>query len=604
MNALAGKNEATRGPYSSLETTIDDGVDGAPPKTVDGLPDLLSPPYTGEQRKSSRSIAVFSLLNTILGGGILSLPYAFMKSGALIGIFFMTSSVFISTFSLQLLCKCARKTGSRTYSDVMRKTMGVNTPEVVDVLMFLLLKLVLIAFCVLVKSISGDLAEYIFLLPDQVLGNPSRNKITTCIFTFFVLPLMTLEDLYALRYASYVGMASVCLLTAVLVFKASQVPSEALTTEGRLYPAVPEDLLTAVPIMLIAFLCQFNAVEIFCVLKEPTKEAVDSVMRVTITFSGCVFAIFGIAGYVLAFDACSDNILNNFSPRDPSLVVARSGLVFTLICQLPMVGIPCRNLTILVYGHLKRLLQNRRSRSASILSREQMETIGKSTSFSTQQSPGGFLDSPMFGGDGSAGSSPLFRWLTNSADQQPSSAATTLLAGEQRSMSSGAASVTASTLALHVAENRSTRPKPRLSLAGKRALNRQRSLSMQGLDPEETQSRTSRVLCACMLVVTTLVMGELLPGVSIIWTIAGSSVSLLLAFILPSLAYIMLWRIANEGGLEEREDGGVEAFQWKKPSFWKEVWHSDRDLVYASLLFVASIMTAPVCTYWSIHNLK
>ena len=50
MNALAGKNEATRGPYSSLETTIDDSVDGAPPKTVDGLPDLLSPPYTGEQR--------------------------------------------------------------------------------------------------------------------------------------------------------------------------------------------------------------------------------------------------------------------------------------------------------------------------------------------------------------------------------------------------------------------------------------------------------------------------------------------------------------------------------------------------------------------------
>ena len=292
--------------------------------------------------------------------------------------------------------------------------MGVNTPEIVDALMFLLLKLVLVAFCVLVKSISGDLAEYIFLVPGQILGDPTRNKITTCIFTFFVLPLMTFEDLYALRYASYIGMVSVCLLTAVLVYKASQVSVEELSSEGRLFPAEPEDLLTAIPIMLIAFLCQFNAVEVFSVLKEPTKEAVDRVMRITISFSGCVFTTFGIAGYVLAFDACSDNILNNFSPRDPSLVVARAGLVFTLICQLPMIGVPCRNLTLLVFGHLKRLLQNRRSRSASILSREQMDTADTRTNCSTQQSPSPFLDSPLFGGDGSAGSSPLFRWLTNS----------------------------------------------------------------------------------------------------------------------------------------------------------------------------------------------
>jgi amino acid permease len=362
--------------------------------------------------------------------------------------------------------------------------------------------------------------------------------------------------------------------------------------------------------MLIAFLCQFNAVEIFSGLKEPTKERVDRVMRATITFSGSVFTIFGLAGYVLGFDACSDNILNNFSPRDPSLVVARSGLVFTLICQLPMIGVPCRNLTLLVYGHLKRLLQNRRSRSASILSREQMDTIAKSPSSPSLGTS--LFDSPLFGGDGSAGSSPITRWFTRSSstDNALSSAADTSLADQQRSLSTGAPTLTATSL--HVAAT-AHRPawqrRPSLSVAGKRALNRQRSLSMQGVDPEETSSQASRIICACMLVVTTLIMGELVPGVAVIWTIAGSSVSLLLAFILPSLAYIMLWRIANErdaeeAGLEAEGEGAQEAFQWRSPSFWREVWHSDRDLVYASLLFVFSALLAPVCTYWSIHNHK
>ena len=180
-----------------------------------------------------------------------------------------------------------------------------------------------------------------------------------------------------------------------------------------------------------------------------------------------------------------------------------------------------------------------------------MDTADTRTNCSTQQSPSPFLDSPLFGGDGSAGSSPLFRWLTNSPQQQPSTATTLLLNEGQRSMSTGSASLTASALSSHV----SNKPKPRLSLAGKMALNRQRSLSMQGLDLEETHSRISRILCACMLVVTTLVMGELCPGVSIIWTIAGSSISLLLAFILPSLAYIMLWRIANDEGLDEADGG-------------------------------------------------
>ena len=350
MSTLLGDKGISKGSYSSIELTTEQEDNKATLKTVDGMVDLLSPNFDGEQRKSSASVAVFSLLNTILGGGILSLPYAFMKSGALIGILFMGSSIFVSVFSLQLLCKCARKTGSKTYSDVMRKTMGVNTPEIVDALMFLLLKLVLVAFCVLVKSISGDLAEYIFLVPGQILGDPTRNKITTCIFTFFVLPLMTLKTLCpALRLCIVV---SVCLLTAVLVYKASQV-SEELSSEGRLFPAEPEDLLTAIPIML-AFCVNLTRRGLFRT-QGADEGGCGRGDAHHYLFSGGFHDLW-YCGYVLAFDA-SQIIYSIIFLQRSELSGGKGGISVHFNLSATHDRVSCRNLTLLVLGHLKRLPQ-------------------------------------------------------------------------------------------------------------------------------------------------------------------------------------------------------------------------------------------------------
>lgn len=559
----------------------------------DALPDSLMPSYGDPSRVGSEAVAIFSLLNTILGGGILSLPLAVCKTGAAGGFLFMVMSIIISIFSLQLLCTLARKTASRTYSEIMRRAIGKNMPEVVDVIMLLLLFLVLVAFCILVKSIASDVGEYFFLTPEQEYSDKSKYKFSISILCLFVFPLMTLENLYALRYASFLGMSSILLLLGVLLYKCTSniyADPDSLD-EARMWPAQSEDVLTAAPIMLIAFLCQFNAVEVYVTLAEPSSESINRVMSRTIKVSGLIFTAFGIAGYFIAFDATKDNILMNFSPRDTSLIVARIGLVLTLICQLPMIGVPCRDLLLLNYGHLLRLCKNRRTRSASILLRE--EALAEA-------SPHVF-DSPLFGGDGTLHSGPLTRILSS----------TNLSAQDsRRSASVDAPTATATELAL-AAERERARASQALEGAelgerssssgditrgpgaGRRAV-KFRTISLTGLDPPETKTYTSRVLAAALVVVMSLLMGELVPGVSIIWTIAGSSISLLLAFILPSLAYIQLWKTANAD----------IAFEWQKAHFWHTAWRCDRDLVYSSALLVVAVVMAVVCTYWSVHNLK
>ena len=265
-----------------------------------------------------------------------------------------------------------------------------------------------------------------------------------------------------------------------------------------------------------------------------------------------------------------------------------------------MIGVPCRDLVLLNYGHLLRLCKNQRTRSASILLRE--EALAAASPH--------FFDSPMFGGDGTLRSGPLTRILSSTSLSAQSSG---------RSVSTGNSSAAAATLALAAEQEREReRERERATVAevelgerssstgdlkrggpaagaGRRPV-KFRTISLTGLDPPETKTYTSRVLAAALVVSVSLVLGELVPGVSVIWTIAGSSISLLLAFILPSLAYIQLWKTANANA--------EVALDWRAARFWKHAWNCDRDLVYSSGLLLVSVIMAVVCTYWSVHNLK
>jgi len=105
--------------------------------SVEDMEDNFVPAFESSERLSSSSTAVFSLLNTVLGGGVLSLPYAFLKLGWAVALFVISVASYMSCLSLSMLCVMASKTGSRSYSDIIRKTLGANAPELVDLVLFL-----------------------------------------------------------------------------------------------------------------------------------------------------------------------------------------------------------------------------------------------------------------------------------------------------------------------------------------------------------------------------------------------------------------------------------------------------------------------------------
>ena len=76
--------------------------------------EILKPDHSCPSRQSTLFSAIFNLVASIIGGGVLSLPLAFEKCGIGLATIMMIFSALITDFSLYILCSSARRTGSQS----------------------------------------------------------------------------------------------------------------------------------------------------------------------------------------------------------------------------------------------------------------------------------------------------------------------------------------------------------------------------------------------------------------------------------------------------------------------------------------------------------
>ena len=81
-----------------------------------GSGETLSPGPRSPSRKSTLPAAVFNLVSTIIGGGVLSLPWSFAKAGLIPGILSILVAAGMSDFSVYILVAAARRSGMLSYA--------------------------------------------------------------------------------------------------------------------------------------------------------------------------------------------------------------------------------------------------------------------------------------------------------------------------------------------------------------------------------------------------------------------------------------------------------------------------------------------------------
>jgi len=356
---------------------------------ANGLSDASSSPNQAEDMdilgRSSWWSMYINLTSTILGAGMLGLPYAYANMGWFLGTIMIAICGTGSTAALFFLARCAKKT---TAPSSFYKVAMQATPKYafwIDAIIAVKCFGVATSYLVVV----GDLVPMAMLhmFPDSS-GLHSR---TLWVLVGFCVgaPLSCLRSLHALRWTS--GLSGVFLafllslvigyalpgLTGLDPCTASLQSADAAASSvellesslsdchgSRAYLLVSAAALHVMPIFVFGFACQQNSFAIVNELSDPTIARIDSVFIASIGTAVIVYICMASAGYLAFGDTVKSNILVSY-PNNNITSTARIFVSFVVAFHYPLQSHPARRSVLSLMEHLSRERANSPIQSGS-----------------------------------------------------------------------------------------------------------------------------------------------------------------------------------------------------------------------------------------------
>ncbi|XP_069052653.1 putative sodium-coupled neutral amino acid transporter 11 isoform X2 [Lepisosteus oculatus] len=184
-----------------------------PVETDDGKALIPSKKCQGEGGTSSFSSASFNFINSIIGSGIIGLPYSMKQAGFPLGILLLFGVAFITDYSIILLIKGGNISGTWTYQSLVNRAFGLTGYVILSVLQFLYPFIAMISY----NIVAGDTLTKVFLRipgvgPDSLLAE--RHFVILLTSILFTLPLSLYRDISKL---GKVSLLSLVLTLGILV---------------------------------------------------------------------------------------------------------------------------------------------------------------------------------------------------------------------------------------------------------------------------------------------------------------------------------------------------------------------------------------------------
>ena len=412
---------------------------------------FITPPMNSPSRRGTKSSSVVNLVATMIGGGVLSLPYAISRGGVVAGTLFLLLSSILSAFSLGLLISCARRTGAQSYQDVAAAAFGATASRITLVLLALLTFLATVGYMILIRDLATPITtEYIWDFSNATKADQrwyDDAVAAICLAPF--IPLCFARTLNSLRFASFASLMALLVLAVAIFYKCIERRHAVPIDPNKItyFPKSFGDALYAFPFMQVAFMCHFNILPTHTSLVRPTRKRLNHVVDATIGFACLFYLLVAHSGYMYAYDldvGVSDNILNNFSNGDILINIGRAGLLMSLLLSIPLLILPCRDSILKLWKEF---------------------------------------------------ASPSERAMSTSARDR-------LL------------------------------PPSRIPS----------DVSYVSVTPERPPSTRAHITVTCLIILATFSLMVLVPDIATVWNLTGSTVSIILGFIMPSAFYLKLTR--------------------------------------------------------------
>jgi len=315
--------------------------------------------------------AIANCVNTVIGAGVLSIPFSVGTIGWALGAILLILGAFGSWFSVNLLNRCALiLSGYETsYGEVARR-INIWYAVVVDILLMILLLFVSILYLGISANFVVDAFKFMAPNAPADAWYLSRTFFLTLIAVCVCGPLSYFRKVTFLQYTSAMAVFFILytvVLTAVYATKPANEICGGFMSENNITSCygpnccvsdAPDaaccvglvsafiwdfkSIMQAIPTFITAYTCQPQIFSIYNDLRNATPKKMDIVSGSALSICALLYILMGICGYVTYGSHINDDLLGSY-PLNVEVTIARLGLGFVVAVSYPLLMHPTRD---------------------------------------------------------------------------------------------------------------------------------------------------------------------------------------------------------------------------------------------------------------------
>ncbi|EGW33475.1 uncharacterized protein SPAPADRAFT_60823 [Spathaspora passalidarum NRRL Y-27907] len=303
---------------------------------------------TIEEGASTLSSSI-SLVKTILGAGLLSMPLAYSTDGIVFGTFIILLAAATSGYGLFLQCYVSKyvPVGHATFFNVCSITYP-QLSVVFDVAIAIQCFGCAISYLVLIGDLMPTIVTYI-----PHIAPENHRLFWLLVSTVITVPLSFLKNLDSLKYTSILALVAIFYMSGLVVshYFVNDIPSD-LKGEIILGPLSLTGVCSTFSIIVFAFTGHQNMFSIINEAKDRSLSSLTSLVNFAVLISAALFIVVGLAGYLTFGDLVNGNVILSY-PSGPSTTLGRFCIVFMVVFSFPLMLHPARISCNNIYYWLK-----------------------------------------------------------------------------------------------------------------------------------------------------------------------------------------------------------------------------------------------------------
>ncbi|KIJ67900.1 hypothetical protein HYDPIDRAFT_83555 [Hydnomerulius pinastri MD-312] len=289
--------------------------------------------------------SVANMANSILGAGSSGLPYAVSQAGFILGIVLLVVLCGVTDWTIRLVVINAKLSGRNSYIEIMNSCFGPSGRAAVSLFQFAFAFGGMCAFGIIIGDTIPHVIRSVFptLYKIPVLSVFTNRQFIIALCTICVsYPLSLYRDIHKLSRASGLALLGMFIIVTSVLIEGPHVTQDLKGDPTKRFTIIGPGVFQAIGVISFAFVCHHNSLLIYGSLRTPTLDRFARVTHISTAISLVACCTLAISAFWIFTDKTQGNVLNNFSPNDTLINVARFCFGLNMFTTLPLELFVCR----------------------------------------------------------------------------------------------------------------------------------------------------------------------------------------------------------------------------------------------------------------------